>query len=95
MKQMITVAGGVFFSVGIMFLLLGGWSFWEKIKFENELKSRGQFNTTISKLSGWEELNKQELERKQNLVFTFLVIAGISGSLGVGLAIAGKNQPTQ
>ncbi|NDJ18771.1 hypothetical protein [Myxacorys almedinensis] len=95
MKPMMTVAGGVFFAVAIMFLILGGTSFVGMMNFQKELESRGQFDKELRKWTGLDGLDKQELERKQSETTGSLVIAAISGSIGVGLAIAGKNKSTQ
>lgn len=94
MKQMLTTAGGVFFAIGIISLILGGWSFIEKIKLQNELASRNQFIKTISELTDVEVFNNKELQKKQDAAVTFLVITGISGSIGIGLALAGKSKVT-
>ncbi|BAZ13413.1 hypothetical protein NIES4071_52520 [Calothrix sp. NIES-4071] len=92
MKQMLTVAGGVFFAIGIMSFIFGGWTFLEKAKFENELASRDQTNKFISQVAGLDLLNKRELELKQNIMISSFVAAGISSSIGVGLAVAGKTK---
>ncbi|NJL80810.1 MAG: hypothetical protein HC836_41290 [Richelia sp. RM2_1_2] len=95
MKQMLTVSGGVFFAIAIISAISGGAFFVQKLQFENELAERGQFNKTVSKLSGWEEFNQQKLDGMEAAIITCVSVAGISGSLGIGLAIAGKSKTAQ
>lgn len=94
MKQMLTVSGGVFFAIAIMSLIFGGGIFAKKNQFQNELENRGQVNKTLSKLSGLEEFNKQELEGMQSIISTSLIVTGITGSIGIALAFAGKSKAT-
>ncbi|MBW4614102.1 MAG: hypothetical protein KME21_12660 [Desmonostoc vinosum HA7617-LM4] len=95
MKQMMTIAGGVLFAIAIISLIVGGASFVQIIQFQNQLDSRGQVNKTISEVTGYEEFNKQELKGKQDTMVNSFIIAGIFGSIGVGLAIAGKSKAAQ
>lgn len=95
MKQMLTVSGGVFFAIAIICTICGGGFFIQKLQFENELADRGQFNKTVSEWTGWEEFNQQKLDNMQSAIITSVAVAGISGSLGIGLAIAGKSKTAQ
>lgn len=52
MKQMMTVAGGVFFAIAILYLILGGFAISEKDKFEKELESRDAITKELNKNSG-------------------------------------------
>ncbi|NJM19021.1 MAG: hypothetical protein HC836_12330 [Richelia sp. RM2_1_2] len=95
MKQMLTVSGGVLFAIAIISAIFGGGFFIQKLQFENELANRGDFNKTVSKIIGLDEFNKQKLEGIQTGVNTSFAVAGISGVLGIGLAIAGKTKTAQ
>lgn len=94
MKQMFTVSGGVFFATAIMSLIVGGGYFVQKVQFQNELENRGQVSKTISEWSGFEEFNNQKSEKIQDAISTSVLIAGITGSIGIGLAFAGKSKTT-
>lgn len=91
---MLTVSGGVFFATAIMSLIVGGGYFVQKVQFENELENRGEVSKTISEWSGFEEFNKQKSQEIQDTISNCLIIAGITGSIGIGLAIAGKSKAT-
>ncbi|MBE9211322.1 hypothetical protein IQ247_01060 [Plectonema cf. radiosum LEGE 06105] len=95
MKQMLTVSGGVLFAIAIISAIFGGGFFIQKLQFEQELANRGDFNKTVSKIIGLDEFNKQKLEGIQTGVNTSFAVAGISGVLGIGLAIAGKTKTAQ
>jgi hypothetical protein len=92
---MMTISGGILFAVAMISLILGGVSFVPIIQFQNELESRGGVNKTLSQLTGLEKFNEQELKGKQNIMFASLATAGIFGSAGIGLAIAGRNKAIQ
>jgi hypothetical protein len=94
MKQMMTVSGGILFAVAIISLIFAGGSFYEVTKFQNELESRGRVNKTLSEWTGIEQFNEQALKDKQNIMVSSLVIAGIFGSVGIGLALAGRSKAT-
>jgi hypothetical protein len=95
MKQMMTIAGGILFAVGMISLIVGGATFVQLIQFENELKSRGQANKLLSEVTGLEEFKKKELKGKQDVMFGSLATAGIFGSVGIVLAMTGRSQATQ
>ncbi len=95
MKQMMTVAGGVFFAITIMSLIAGSATFFQIAKFQNELENRSQFDKTVSQLTNYEELNKQKLKGMQDVIVTSFIIAGMSGFIGIGLAVTGKSKSTQ
>lgn len=92
---MLTVSGGVFFAIAIISAICGGAFFVQKLQFETELADRGQVNKTLSEWTGWEEFNQQKLDGIQSAITTFAAVAGVSGSLGIGLAIAGKSKTAQ
>lgn len=92
MKQMLTVAGGVFFAVSLTSLIFAGMSIFQTREYEQELAKRGQIEKTLSGWTGLEEFNKQKLQGMQNFTTGSFVVAGISGALGIGLAIAGSNK---
>lgn len=94
MKQMLTSAGGVFFAVGLIFLIFGGLSFHDKIQFQNQLESRPEWQKKVSKGIGWDDVKQKELQQKHDLMMVFLIIGGVSSSLGVGLALVGRTKPT-
>ncbi|NMG08995.1 hypothetical protein [Brasilonema sp. UFV-L1] len=95
MKQMMTISGGILFAVAMISLIFGGATFVRIIQFQNELKSRGQANKIFSEVTGLEKFNEQELKGKQDVMFASLATAGIFGSAGIGLAIAGRNKAIQ
>jgi hypothetical protein len=95
MKQMMTISGGILFAVAMISLIFGGATFVQIIQFQNELESRGQVNKTLSEWTGIEKFNKQEMKGKQDAMVASLATAGIFGSAGIGLAIAGRNKATQ
>jgi hypothetical protein len=95
MKQMMTVAGGILFAISIISLIFAGVSFVQVMKFQNELQGRSSFNKTVSEWTGIEKFNEQELKGKQDTMVNSLVIAGVFGSVGIGLAIAGRTKATQ
>ncbi|MDB9374890.1 hypothetical protein [Nodularia sphaerocarpa] len=95
MKQMMTISGGILFTVGIISLIFAGGSFYEVIKFQNELESRGQAEKLIRQVTELDRLDEKALKEKQDLMVNSLVIAGIFGSVGIGLALAGRTKATQ
>ncbi|MEH2154563.1 hypothetical protein [Nostoc sp.] len=95
MKQMMTVAGGILFAVAITSLIVGGVSFFQIIKFQSELESRGQANKLFNEVTGLKKFDEQELKGKQDTMVGSLAIAGIFGSVGIGLAMAGRSKATE
>ncbi|KAB8335345.1 hypothetical protein SD80_003175 [Scytonema tolypothrichoides VB-61278] len=95
MKQMMTISGGILFAVAMISLIFGGATFVQIIQFQNELESRGQVNKTLSEWTGIEKFNKQEMKGKQDAMVASLATAGIFGSVGIGLAVAGRSKTTQ
>ncbi|UKO96356.1 hypothetical protein [Nostoc sp. UHCC 0870] len=93
MKQIMSVAGGVFCTISIISLIFGGASLSGMINLQNELKGRGKFDVVLGELIGTEKENEQKLKNKQNEVMLFFVLAGVTGSLGIGMILAGKNKP--
>lgn len=93
MKQMMIVAGGVFFAVSILCLILGGFAIAEKNKFEKELESRDAIAKELNRSSGWDDtVNKPKLETLQSSISGSFITAGVTGSIAVGLAIAGRSK---
>ncbi|MBD2344133.1 hypothetical protein [Anabaena subtropica] len=95
MKQMMTVAGGILFAVAIISLIFGGASFFQIIQFQNELESRSQADKLFRKVTDLDKFDEQALKGKQDAMVTSLAIAGIFGSVGIGLAVAGRSKTTQ
>lgn len=92
-RQMMTVAGGVFFAISILCLILGGFSIAEKNKFEKELESRDPITKQLNESSGWDDIvNKPKLETLQSSISGSFMAAGVTGSIAVGLAIAGRSK---
>jgi hypothetical protein len=93
MRQMMIVAGGVFFAISILCLILGGFAITEKNKFEKELDSRDAITKELNKSSGWDDtVNKPKLENLQSSISGSFIGAGVTGSIAVGLAVAGRSK---
>ncbi|KZL49224.1 hypothetical protein A2T98_13850 [Nodularia spumigena CENA596] len=95
MKQMMTISGGILFTVGIISLIFAGGSFYEITKFQNEIESRGQAEKLIRQVTELDRLDEKALKDKQDVMVSSLVIAGIFGSVGIGLAFAGRTKATE
>ena len=90
MRQMLSVAGGILFAISILCLILAGFAIAEKNKFEKELESRDPVTRELNKNSGWDStVNKPKLETLQGSISGSFLAAGVTGSTGVCLAIAG------
>jgi len=90
---MMTVAGGVFFAISILCLIFGGFAIAEKGKFEKELESRDSITKELNRSSGWDDtVNKPKLENIQGGISGSFIAAGVTGSVAVGLAIAGRSK---
>jgi hypothetical protein len=89
MKQAITTSSGVFLAISIVSLIVGGLCFAGKTSFENEVKNRDVITGTLGKELG---LDKIRLEQFQGYINSALIVAGGSGALAVGLAVAGKDK---
>jgi hypothetical protein len=93
MKQMMIVAGGVFFAISILCLILGGFAMADKNKFEKELESRDAITKELNKSSGWDDsVNKPKLETLQSSISGSFIGAGVAGSIAIGLAVAGRSK---
>lgn len=93
MKQMMTVAGGVFFAIALLCLMFGGFAIAEKSKFEKELESRDSITKGLNQGLGWDDtINKPKLESLESSISGSFMAAGITGSIAVGLAIAGRSK---
>jgi hypothetical protein len=93
MRQMMTVAGGVFFAISIVCLIFGGLSIADKNRFEEELESRDPLTRGLNQGLGWDDaVNKPQLESLQNSISNSFIAAGVTGSIAIGLAIAGKSK---
>jgi hypothetical protein len=93
MKQMMTTSGGVFLAISIISLIFGCLAFNEKSKFESELNKRDPVTKQVNQESGWDKnVNTPKLEQFQSSINTALIMAGGSGALAVGLAVAGKDK---
>lgn len=53
MKQMMSVAEGIFFAISILCLILGDFAIAEKSEFGRELKSRDPVTRELNRSSGW------------------------------------------
>jgi hypothetical protein len=95
MKQMMTVAGGILFAVAMISLIFGGATFFQIIQFQNELESRSQADKLFREVTRLKQFDEQALKGKQDAMVASLAIAGIFGSVGIGLAIAGRNKATE
>ncbi len=96
MKPMFVTAGGVFFAISILCVILGGFAIAEKNKFETELANRDPITRELNKNTGWDDtVNKPKLESLQSSISGSFTAAGIFGAMGIGLAIAGKSKATQ
>jgi hypothetical protein len=92
-KQMMTVAGGVFFAIALLCLILGGFTISEKNKFEKELESRDAITKELNKNSGWDNtVNNPKLEALENSISGSFMAAGVTGAIAVGLAVAGRSK---
>ncbi|NEQ28663.1 MAG: hypothetical protein F6K28_58805 [Microcoleus sp. SIO2G3] len=90
---MMTVAGGVFFAIAILCLVLGGFAIAEKNKFEKELESRDSITKGLNQNLGWDDtVNKPKLELLQSSISNSFIAAGVTGSIAIGLAIAGRSK---
>jgi hypothetical protein len=93
MRQMMTVAGGMFFAIAILCLIFGGFAIAEKNKFEKELESRNPITKGLNQGLGWDDtVNKPKLEFLQSSISGSFIAAGVTGSIAIGLAIAGRNK---
>ncbi|MCU0526961.1 MAG: hypothetical protein MUF72_19305 [Elainella sp. Prado103] len=93
MRQMMTVAGGVFFAISILCLIFGGFAITEKSKFEKELENRDPITRGLNQGLGWDEaVNKPKLESLQSSVSGSFIAAGVTGAIAIGLAIAGRSK---
>ena len=84
--------GGVFFAIAILCLILGGFAISEKDKFEKELESRDAITKELNKNSGWDNtVNNPKLETLQSSISGSFIAAGVTDSIAVDLAIAGRS----
>jgi hypothetical protein len=95
MKQMMTISGGILFAVAMISLIFGGATFFEMMQFQNQLESRSQTDKVLREVTGLKQFDEKELKGKQDTMVNSLAIAGIFGSVGMGLAIAGRTKATQ
>ncbi|MGL5084082.1 MAG: hypothetical protein ACRC8A_21555 [Microcoleaceae cyanobacterium] len=91
---MMTVAEGVFFAISILCLIFGGFAIAEKNKFEKELESRDPITRELSQsLLRWDDfIDKPKLESLQSSISGSFIAAGVTGSIAISLAIAGKSK---
>jgi predicted polyphosphate/ATP-dependent NAD kinase len=90
MKKMMTISAGVFSAISIISLIFGCIYFGGKFEIENEIKDRDIVSGTKNKESALDEI---ETARRFQRHGTFaLIVAGGSGALAVGLAVAGKDK---
>lgn len=97
---MMIVAGGVFFAVSVLCLMVGSFAVIEKGKFEKalatsekELEGQDALTRQLSQKFGLDRtINKFILEALQNSIAGSFTMAGITGALTVGCAIAGSSK---
>jgi hypothetical protein len=93
MKEMMNTCAGVFLAITTLSLILGGFTFAEKAKFQAELDNRDAVTKQLNEESGWNKaVNQPKMEGYQNTINGCLIFAGGSGAVAIAFAVAAKDK---
>lgn len=89
-KQMMIVTGGVFFSISVLCLIIGGWSAVGKNQLDAKIKAEsGNFLDNVTGKVHEDSMAASALDSAASGAFT---TAGITGVIAIGFCVIGRNK---